>query len=162
MKTAHFAALGAALALMACGQAEAPKEEAPPAPQTMIEQVLAMRPEQQQVFAYQQLIAYQQVHPEAQPTCTAVRATEARGIIPENISPDSVYAQFVGASVYSVQCGPQLSATRFDPREHWVVAFMPGASEATVINCADARGLDICTREVPTVAAPTPAASTTP
>lgn len=143
--------LAAALALAAC-QAEAPKEEAPPAPQSLMDQVAAMSAETRPVFAYQQLVAHQQAHPEVIPPCTAPRETAER-LIPDNVAPDSFYAQFKGSAVYSVQCGELVSRARFDPREHWLVVFAPGASEAVVANCADARGSDQCLMPVPTIAA---------
>jgi hypothetical protein len=59
--------------------------------------------------------------------------------------------------VFSVQCGPQLTDTRFDPNEHWIVVMAPGAMEAVVLNCAGPNGRDICPRELPTVAAAEPA-----
>lgn len=145
----------AALALAACGQPEAPAPETPPPPQSLMEQVQAMAPEEQPVFAYQQLAAYQQAHPESQPHCTAVRATESRGVIPPNVAPDSVYAAHTGALVFSVQCGELRSMAAYDPREHWLVAFAPGAAEPTIVNCANAQGRDQCTRQVPVVTAPT-------
>jgi|CXWL01.1.fsa_nt_gi hypothetical protein len=154
MKTRPFAAAFAALALTACGQpAEAPKAEAPPPPQSPMDQVLSMAPEQQPVFAFQQLAAYQQAHPESQPPCAAVRGSEAKGVIPANVAPDSIYAAHAGAAVYSVQCGALISATRFEPREHWLVVFAPGATEAVIVNCADAQGREQCPRVVPTIAA---------
>jgi hypothetical protein len=161
MKRAVVAALCAAFALAACGQsAEAPQaEEAPAAPAAMMDQVLAMAPEQQPVFAYQQLAAYQQTHPEVQPTCTAVRATESRGIIPANVDPASAYGPHAGALVFSVQCGALVSATRMDPNEHWLVVFAPGAAEPAIVHCAGGPGGDSrCPRVIPTVAAaPAPA-----
>lgn len=151
--------LAAALALAACGPAATTKApEAPAAPQALMDQVLAKSPEDQPVFAFQQLAAYQQAHPEVTPPCTAVRGTEARGIIPTDAAPDSVYGPLAGAAVYSVQCGALVSATRFDPHEHWLVVFAPGATEVSVVNCADAGGLDKCPRVIPRAAAPaTPA-----
>lgn len=157
MKPTNIAALAALAMLAACGQTEAPQEEAAPAaPESLMQQVEGMSAERAPVFAYQQLAAYQQAHPDSQPPCTAVRQTERLGIVPENVAPDSIFAAHVGAAVYSVQCGPQISTTRFDPREHWLVVFAPGAGEVTLVNCADARGVDRCTRAIPTVAATTP------
>lgn len=153
----------AAFALAACGQSttEAPATEEPAAPQAMMDQVLAMAPEQQPVFAYQQLAAYQQAHPEATPPCTAVRATESRGVIPGNVDPESAYGPHAGALVFSVQCGALISATRMDPNEHWLVVFAPGAAEPAIVHCAGARPGDStrCPRVVPTVEA-APAAAT--
>lgn len=160
MKSALLAAC-AALVLTACGQS-ATEPEAPPAPQTLLEQVQAQAPEMQLVTAYQQLAAYQQAHPESQPVCANVRSTESRDIIPANVAPDSVYAAHVGSLVVSVQCGELRSMAAYDPREHWLVVIPPGAAEATIVNCADARGLDQCPQRVPVVEAPataTPAAA---
>lgn len=157
MKSHLLAAVCAALALAACGQsAEAPKaDEAPAAPQALMDQVLAMSPEQQPVFAYQQLATYQQAHPEAQPPCTAVRATESRGVIPANVDPASAYGPHAGALVFSVQCGALVSATRMDPNEHWLVVFAPGAAEPTIVHCAGGPdNSSRCPRVVPTTAAP--------
>lgn len=150
----------AALALTACGQS-APVEEAPAAPQSLMDQVTAMNPEQQLVFAYQQLAAYQAAHPDVQPPCTSVRGTESRGVIPADVAPDSIYAGHAGAAVYSIQCGNLISRERFDPNEHWLVVFAPGASEVTLVNCANARGADDCPARVPRVEA-APAAPATP
>jgi hypothetical protein len=155
MKNLLLAAV-AAFALAACGQSTAPTEEAPAEPQSLMEQVEWMQPEAQLVFAFQQLAAYQAAHPEVEPRCASVRATEARGVIPEDVAPDSIYAAHVGSAVYSVQCGNLVSRERFDPTEHWLVVFAPGASEVSLVNCADARGGDNCPRAVPrTTAAPT-------
>lgn len=163
MKPSLIVASVAALALAACGQpATEEKAAEPAAPQSLVDQVNAMSLEQQPVFAWEQLVAYQGAHPEAQPPCTSVRATESRGVIPADVAPDSAYAQFAGSHVFSVQCGPQLTATRMDPREHWLVVFPEGATEPTVFNCAGADGRDVCPRVVPTAAAPAaPAAGTT-
>ena len=121
--------------------AEAPAPEAAtPAPQTALEQLQAQPAEQQPVFAWQQLTAYQQAHPDAQPACTSIRQAEARGVVPENIRPDSIYASHVGATVFAIQCGPQLTTVRDDPREHWLVVFTPGAADVTVKNCAGEGG----------------------
>lgn len=154
MKPIILLAASAALVLAACGQTTAPEAEAPPAPQSLMDQVLAMAPEQQPVFAYEQLAAYQQAHPEATPPCSAVRASEARGIIPPDVDPASAYGPFAGAAVYSVQCGALVSQTRYDPKEHWLVAFAPGAADAVIVNCADAAGRDQCPNSIPRTAAP--------
>lgn len=161
MKLHHFAAC-AALALAACGQAEAPKEEAPPQPQSLMEQIQAQAPEQQLVTAYQHLAAYQQTHADSTPACSAVRATESRGVIPDNVSPDSVYAAYKGAAVYSVQCGELRTRAAYDPREHWLVVYAPGATEVSIVNCASAGGTDLCPRQVPVVETPPGATPTTP
>lgn len=150
-------AFAAALGLAACGQSTAPEPEAPAAPLSLLEQVQAQSAENQPVFAWQQLTAYQQAHPEATPACTSIRGAESRGIVPDNVAPGSVYEPFKGALVFSVQCGPQLTTAHDEPREHWLVAFAPGAAEAAVVNCADAAGRnDRCGRAVPTAEAATP------
>jgi hypothetical protein len=149
----HYFAVCAALALAACGQAETPKEEAPAAPPSLMETIQAQGPETQLVTAYQALAAYQQAHPDSTPRCTAVRATESRGVIPDDVSPDSIYAAYKGAAVYSVNCGELRTATRLDPREHWLVVYAPAAAEVSIVNCASASGTDLCPREVPRAAA---------
>ena len=158
MKSVRLVLCAGALMLAACGQpAEAPAPETPAAPQSLMEQVQAQAPEQQLITAYQALIAHQQAHPEVQPPCTAVRATETRGVIPPNVDPDSIYAPHAGSQVYSIQCGALVSATRYEPSEHWLVVYAPGAAEVAVVNCATPRG-DGCPRRVPIVeVAPTPA-----
>jgi hypothetical protein len=159
MKSVHFLICAAVLALAACGQQAAPEPEAPAAPQSLMEQVQSQAPEQQLVTAYQALIAYQQAHPEVQPSCTSVRGTESRGVIPPNVAPDSIYAAHIGSQVYSIQCGALVSTARMDPAEHWLVVYAPGATEVAVVNCANPRG-DSCPRSVPLVEiapAPTPA-----
>lgn len=159
-------ACAAAFALAACGQsAEAPTEEAaaPAAPASLMEEVQAMAADQQPVFAWQQLTAYQGAHPEAQPPCTSIRAADARGTVPPNIAPDSIYAPYVGALVFAIQCGPQLTQVRSNPAEHWLVIFPPGATEVTVLNCADGTADRCASRTLPVVdAMPTPAPATTP
>jgi hypothetical protein len=145
-----------ALALAACGQSTAPTE-APAAPQTLMEQVQAMSGEDQLVAGYSALIAYQQAHPEVQPPCTSPRGTESRGVIPDTVAEDSIYAAHKGALVLSVQCGVLISRAAFDPREHWLVIYAPGATEVAVVNCADASGRDVCPIVVPVAAAPAPA-----
>lgn len=156
MKFIHVSVCAAALFLAACGQQEATTAEAPPAPQSLMEQVQAMAPEQQLVKAYQDLAAYQAAHPDAQPACRNIRATESRGVIPANVAPDSVYAGHAGALAISVQCGQLVSRARMDPAEHWLVIYAPGATEASVVNCADGVN-DRCPRELPLA----PAATTT-
>lgn len=157
MKNTLFAAC-AALALAACGQSAAPVEEAPAAPQGLMEQAQAMSAEELPVFGYQQLLAYQQAHPEAQPPCTSIRGTESRGVVPDNVAADSVYAGHVGSLALSVQCGVLVSRAAMDPREHWVVFLAPGATEAVVVNCAGPNGSDVCLRLTTPAAAPAPAA----
>jgi hypothetical protein len=111
--------------------------------------------EQEPVFAYQQLIAYQQAHPELTPPCTSVRGTE-RINVPENVASDSIYAPHAGAAVFTVQCGPAISATPMDPNEKWLVVFAPDAAAVTVEHCLGERQTDRCPRQAPTAAAATP------
>lgn len=154
-----YLAASAALLLVACGQPAAPTtEEAPAAPQGLYEQIQAASPENQPVLAYQQFMAYQQAHPELTPPCTAVRGTE-RITIPDNVAPDSIYAPHRGSSVFTIQCGALISATRMDFNEKWLIAFAPGAAEPTVEHCLGERQSDRCPRQVPTASAP---ATTTP
>lgn len=149
----------AALALAACGQSTAPTEEAPAAPQSLMEQVQAMSGENQLVAGYSALVAYQQAHPEVQPPCTSPRGTESRGIIPADVAPDSIYAAHAGSLVLSVQCGVLISRAQFDPREHWLVVYAPAATEVAVVNCAGPNGADVCPAQIPRAAA-TPAPAT--
>jgi hypothetical protein len=149
MKLSQLAATCAVFALAACGQTEAPEAEAPPAATDILSQVNAQPAEQRPVFAWQQLTAYQASHPEAQPPCTSIRRAEARGVVPEDVLTDSIYAGHVGATVYSIQCGPQLTTVRDNPAEHWLVIFTPGAAESTIVSCNGPRG-DLClSREIP-------------
>ncbi|OQW60940.1 MAG: hypothetical protein A4S17_02200 [Proteobacteria bacterium HN_bin10] len=146
-----YLAAATALVLAGCGQPASTTEEAPPAPQSLFDQVNAMAAEQQPVFAYQQLIAYQQAHPEVTPACTSVRGTE-RINIPDNVAPDSIYAPHRGSAVFTVQCGPAISATRMDFNEKWLVVFAPGAEAVSVEHCLGERATDRCPRQVPTAA----------
>jgi hypothetical protein len=143
MKNWVFAA---ALALAACGQAETPEPDVAAAPQSLMDQVQAMSPEQQPVFAWQQLTAYQQAHPEALPPCASIRRVDSIGTIPEDVAAESIYSAYKGSLVFTVQCGPQLTTVRDDPREHWLVAFAPGATESAVQSCANESGRSECTR----------------
>ena len=154
MKLHFMFAAVAAFALAACGQTPAPEPEAPAAPVSMMDQVLAMAPEQQPVFAWQQLTAYQTAHPDAVPVCASIRGAESRGILPADVDPASIYGPHAGALVYSIQCGAQLTGTRMDPREHWLVVMAPGAAEPAVVNCANAAGVDQCPSVIPRAAAP--------
>lgn len=169
MKPHHFLVC-AALALAACGQAAAPKQEEPAAPPSLLEQIQAQSGEEQLVSAYQAFVTYQAGHPDMQPACTrpadreggqpyGLRGTEPRGVIPDDVAPESIYAAYKGAAVFSIQCGERASRAPMDPREHWLVIYAPGASEVSIANCASANGrTDLCPREVPRVAAAAPAA----
>lgn len=155
----HIVLVGAALVLAACGQQSAPEPEAPAAPLGLMEQAQAISPEQQPVFAWQQLTAYQAAHPESQPPCTSIRRVDAVGHIPEDVDAESLYAQHKGALVFTVQCGAQLTNVRDDPREHWMVALAPGATEAAIANCANPEGVDQCPRIPRRAEAAAPAAA---
>lgn len=153
----------AVLALAACGQGGAAKQEAAPetaAPASLMEQAQAKPLEEQPIFALGLLQQYQATHTDSQPPCTAVRAAEPRGVIPADADPQSIYPQYAGSLVYSIQCGALRSATRYDPAEHWLVIMAPGATEIAVANCNGPRG-DVCPRRV-TPAAATTTATTTP
>jgi hypothetical protein len=155
MKRFLIAAAATAL-LAACGQSETKAPEAPAAPQSLLDQVSAMSPEQQPVFAWQQLTAWQQAHPEAQPPCASIRRVDVVGTIPEDVAADSLYAAYKGAMVFTVQCGPQLTTVRDDPREQWLVAFAPGATEAAVASCLNAEDSRSDCPRVPRRAQPAP------
>lgn len=150
--------IAATFAFAACGQStEAPELEAPASQQLgLMGEALAMAPEQQPVFAWQTLTAYQAAHPEAQPPCDSVRSAEARGVIPDDVAPESIYGPHAGALVFAVQCGSQLTTVQSNPLEHWLVILSPGATEAVVVNCADAAGDDRCPRAIPRAASPAP------
>lgn len=151
----YIAAAAALLGLAACNQpAEAPAPEPAAAPTALMDQVNAMAPEQRPVFAWQQLTAYQQAHPEAQPACASIRRAESMGVVPEDVAADSIYAGHAGALVFSVQCGPQLTTVADDPREHWLVVMAPGSESAQVLNCANAQGRDACGRIYPRAVQP--------
>ena len=148
MKFAHFAAV-AALSLTACGQPAETAPETPVAPQSLLDQVVALAPEQQGVFAWQQLTAWQQAHPEAQPPCASIRRVDTVGTIPTDVAADSIYAAYADNLAFTVQCGPQLTTVRDNPAEQWLVAFAPGAAEAAIVNCADEEGRSRCPRVPP-------------
>ena len=146
----------ALLALAACGQGgETAKQETTTAaaPQGLFEQLTRTAPEMQPVTAWQQLITHQ----EAMPACREVRRTESRGIVPPNAA--APYAGHEGEWAFSIQCGPQLTTVRPDPRQHWLIFFKEGETTSTIANCADAAGHDQCLlARIPTT---TPAAATT-
>ena len=152
-----YLAAGAAILLAACSPPAATTEEATEAAtQGLFEQVNAMSAENQPVFAYQQLIAYQQAHPDVvTPPCTSVRGTE-RINVPGNVAPDSIYAPHTQNAVFTVQCGALVSATRMDPNEKWLVVFAPGAQGAAVEHCLGPRESDRCPRQVPLAVVETP------
>lgn len=149
-----FLAAGALVLLAACNQ-PATNEEASAAPESLYDQVSAMSAEQQPVFAYQQLVAYQQAHPEVTPTCATPRSTE-RVVVPENVAADSIYAPHAGKAVFTVQCGELRSMTRMDPNEKWLVVFAPDADAVTVEHCLGPNDSDRCPNQVPIAAAATP------
>jgi hypothetical protein len=139
--------LAALLATAACGQAN--KAEAPPAaPQGLMEQAAAMDPAQASVLAWQQLSA----KTDLDPPCVAVRNVADKGMVPADVDPASIYAPYVGARVFSVQCGVQLTTVRARPSDRWLVVMKPGAPAAEIVNCADpqepARG-DRCYGDIP-------------
>ncbi|MGD9981290.1 MAG: hypothetical protein AB7H66_06995 [Hyphomonadaceae bacterium] len=150
-----FLAAGALALLAACNPPAATEEEAPATPASLFDQVNALSAPEQPVFAYQQLIAYQQANPTVTPPCQAVRSTE-RVTIPENVAPDSIYAPHAGAAVFTVQCGELRSMTRMDPNEKWLVVFAPGAQSVTVEHCLGPRESDRCPRDAPAAPAATP------
>jgi hypothetical protein len=160
MKSFLFAAC-AALALAACGQSETASDTAPAAPQSLMQQIQAQAADQQLVTAAIALQTYQRAHPEVTPPCTAIRATESRGVIPENMDPNTIYAAHKGALVISVQCGVLISRERMDPHEHWLVVYAPGATEPAFVNCAGEGDSDQCPRIIRTPAA-APSSATTP
>jgi hypothetical protein len=146
----------AVLALAACGQANDGAKQgtaAATAPQGLFEQLERTSPEMQPVTAWQQLTS----HPETMPACHDVRRSESRGIVPANAA--APYAGHDGAWAFVIQCGPQLTTVRPDPRQHWLIFFKPGETTSTIANCADAHGQDQCLlARIPTA---TPAAATT-
>ncbi len=153
-----YLAAGAVFLLAACNPPAATTEETPAATaQSLYDQVNAMSAAEQPVFAYTQLIAYQQAHPDVvTPPCTSVRGTE-RINVPGNVAPDSIYAPHAQSAVFTVQCGPAISATRMDFNEKWLVVFAPNAEGVSVEHCLGPRESDRCPRQVPTVEiAPTP------
>lgn len=156
----HLFAACAALALAACGQSTT-SETAPAAPQTLLEQIQAQPADQQLVTAAIALQAYQRAHPEVTPPCTAIRGTESRGVIPDNMDPNTIYAAYKGALVISVQCGVLISRERMDPHEHWLAVYAPGATEAAFVNCAGPNNADQCPR-INRAAAPAPATPAAP
>lgn len=161
MKYLIAAAALAALAACSPPAEDAKQDAAPAAPADALSALQAQSAENQPVYAWQQLTAWQTAN-SITPACTSIRRAEARGLVPQNIVPDSIYAPYVGSTIFAIQCGPQLTTVRDNPAEHWLVIFTAGAAQPTVLNCADPAGLDRCRgRILPTVAAaPAPAATT--
>ena len=154
--------LAAGLLVAACGPSTStPTTTTPAAPQGLMEQAQAKSPEEQPVFAFQTLAAYQTAHPDSTPKCQRVRGAESLGVIPADVATGSIYQPFAGDLVFSVQCGPQLTRIAYDPHEHWLVVMAPGAADATVVSCADAHGNDTCPDHVPRAAATTTTAPAT-
>ena len=147
----------ALLALAACGQSSTtPTADTTSATtaQGLFEQLERTAPEMQPVTAWQQLSA----HPETMPACHDVRRTESKGIVPDNVAPDSAYAGHAGEWVFAIQCGPQLTTVRPDPHQHWLIFFAPGAPTSTVVNCAQGTGDRCLFAQIPTTS---PATTTT-
>lgn len=152
MKKLIVAAAG--LLVAACGQSSTPTTTATTeVPQGLMEHTLAQTQEMQPVAATQALMAYQAAHADSTPRCTEIREAAARGIIPADVAEGSVYKPFAGSLVFAVQCGPRLTTVRPDPHQHWLVVMAPGAPDATIVSCADARGNDACVNAIPRAAA---------
>lgn len=145
-------AVTALLALAACGQpAETAKQEAPAAPQGLMEQIQAQAAETQPVAAWQQLIT----HSETMPACGSIRRAESRGIVPAHAA--GPYAGHDGELVFAIQCGPQVTTVPAHPNEHWLIFFAAGAPTSAIVNCADTHNNDQCILPtIPTEAAPSP------
>lgn len=113
---------------------------APAAPDLM-ERLLTSESEREPEFAAMAVRSLQWRNPEAQ-ICPGVLRSERVGILGPNVSPDNFYSNYVGALVYSVQCGafgePPSSL------QHWLVVVRPGATAPEFVNCADANGADRC------------------
>ncbi|HWA01076.1 MAG TPA: hypothetical protein VG841_12255 [Caulobacterales bacterium] len=129
------------------------------APTGLMAEAQSKAREELPVFGYQLLAAYQAAHPDSQPVCRTVRGAESRGVVPPDVDPASVYGAHAGSLALSVQCGAQLTGTRMDPKEHWLVILAPGATDPVVVNCADRDGVDTCPHVIPRAA--TPATTTT-
>ncbi|HVY84141.1 MAG TPA: hypothetical protein VG943_03350 [Caulobacterales bacterium] len=148
-------ALILAVALAACGQpAQTTTEATTTGPTGLMAEAQTKSQEELPVYGYQLLAAYQAAHADSTPVCHTVRAAESRGVIPPDVDPASIYGAHAGSLVLSVQCGAQLTRTAYDPHEHWLVVLAPGATDAQILNCADAHGNDVCPREVPRAATP--------
>jgi len=150
---------GAAMLLAAaCSPAETPEAEAPAAPQGLMEQAAAMSGEEAAVFAYTTFMSKAASLPRP---CVAVRETLARGVVPSDVAPGSVYAPFAGAMVFAIQCGPLLTTVRAQPEDRWLLALRPGAAEAEIVPCVGADGQDGCRMQArpASAAEPTPEAA---
>lgn len=148
--------LTAAALLAACGSGASTTGTATStAPQSLMEQAQAKAPEDQPVFAYTVLAAYQTAHPDSTPKCDRVRGAQSLGVIPADVATGSIYQPYAGDLVFSVQCGPQLTTVAPDPHQHWLVIMAPGAADATIVTCADAHGNDACPVRVPRTTATT-------
>src|SRR5262249_55903042 len=134
MKPSMLLAAIALLTLAACGQSGGADSAATTAATTadMKAQVEGMDPAMQPVFAWQQLGVHQQTHPEESPGVPKVREAQTDGEIPANVAPNTIYTPLKGQLVFSVQCGQQLTSVGNHPNEHWLVAFAPGAANASV------------------------------
>jgi hypothetical protein len=154
--------LAGALLLAACGSgASSTGTAAATAPQSLMQQAQAKAPEDQPVFAYTVLAAYQGAHPDSTPKCERVRGAQSVGVIPADVAAGSIYQPYVGDLVFSVQCGPQLTTVAPDPHQHWLVIMAPTAADATVVTCADAHGNDACPIRVPRATATSTSTTTT-
>ncbi len=146
----------ALFALAACGQGPEKAADAAPAPPAgLAEQAAAMSDIDASVMAWSILSAKEGLVP----PCETQRSVADQGVVPADVDPASIYAPYVGARVFAIQCGPLLTTVRARAIDHWLVVLAPGAAEAQVINCADEGGrIDRCAAGVTTVApAPAPA-----
>ena len=107
--------LTAAVLLAACGSGTTTGTATTSAPQSLMQQAQAKSPEEQPVFAFTVLAAYQTAHPDSTPKCERVRGAQSIGVIPADVATGSIYQPYAGDLVFSVQCGPQLTTTANDP-----------------------------------------------
>jgi hypothetical protein len=144
------------VAALAAAAACSPPAKAPEptGPQGLFEQAAAKSAEDASVMAWQIISTKQDL---ASP-CVAVRNVQDKGVVPADVATDSIYAPYVGARIFSVQCGEQLTTVRARPQDRWLVIMRPGAMEAEIANCADPASAsgDRCYGDIPT-AAPAPA-----
>lgn len=125
----------------ACGPQAAEEEAAPAAPQGLMEQALAMTPEDSAVFAYTTFMSQAATLPRP---CPAVRETISRGVIGPDVDPESVYAPHIGSLVFAVQCGELLTTVRADPLDHYMLVLAPGATAPLITSCELPGGGDGC------------------